>query len=385
VTVAASGGGDEIVELPPYRFSLRPLDRVPNLAEEWRALEERAKPSFFQSWGWIGTWLDTIRSQGVSRVLVLAAHREGQLAGLGLLVPGRQVRHGFVRSRALALNETGNAALDTLCIEHNGLLAAAADQDALHAALVPVLERLADGWTELLLGGIAARAARAAARGGLACHVRAVQPLYVRELAETGFGRTTRAHIARARRDYGQLGEIVCEAAKTPEEAAAFFSKLKRLHQDAWAKRGAPGAFAAPFFEIFHRALIAGRLAAGEIQLLRIGAGPRDVGYLYNFYYRGCVYNYQSGFDYDLLPKGQPGLLCHALAVELNRARGARRYDLLAGDNQLKRQLADPVEKLFWLALQRDAPQLRIESTMRRVRRMFSRSAGAAASGRLTE
>jgi hypothetical protein len=60
------------------------------------------------------------------------------------------------------------------------------------------------------------------------------------------------------------------------------------------------------------------------------------IGYLYNFVKDGQVYSYQSGFDYDLLPRSKPGWLCHHLAVEHNLQRGMTGYDLLAGACQFK-------------------------------------------------
>lgn len=117
--------------------------------------------------------------------------------------------------------------------------------------------------------------------------------------------------------------------------------------------------------------MIADRFQTGEIQVLRVNAGRHAIGYLYNFSYRGRIYNYQSGFDYDLVPAGKPGLLCHALAIDLNRERGASTYDFLAGDNQLKRSLSNRTEQLLWLVVRRDVPQLRLEDGLRRLKALF--------------
>ena len=51
--------------------------------------------------------------------------------------------------------------------------------------------------------------------------------------------------------------------AETADQADAFLDGLKNLHQRYWVGRGKPGAFAEPFFERFHRALIR-RAAAGQ-------------------------------------------------------------------------------------------------------------------------
>jgi CelD/BcsL family acetyltransferase involved in cellulose biosynthesis len=138
-----------------------------------------------------------------------------------------------------------------------------------------------------------------------------------------------------------------------------YLDQLKLLHQQYWRGRGCPGAFATPYFEAFHRALIGESWGRGEIELLRVRAGPRIVGLLYNFIFRGRVYAYQSGFDYALLPRGRPGLLCHWLAIERHRAAGASIYDFLGGDNRLKRSLSSNESELYWLALRCRAPEWR--------------------------
>ena len=65
--------------------------------------------------------------------------------------------------------------------------------------------------------------------------------------------------------------------------------------------------------ELSDRRLLEAAFARGETQLLAIDAGPRRIGYIYNFLYRGRVYNYQSGFDYQVCDKhNRPGLVAHA-------------------------------------------------------------------------
>src|SRR5262249_4951184 len=145
--------------------------------------------------------------------------------------------------------------------------------------------------------------------------------------------------------------------------------ELKELHQRKWQARGQPGAFASAIIEGFHRDLVADRLPAGEIQLLRVTDGAAaTVGCLYNFVLAGRVYYYQSGFAYPDRPAIKPGLVCHALAVGWNIERGARVYDLLAGDSQYKRSIATDCSEMLWLSLQRDRLRFRIEDAFRRLK-----------------
>jgi CelD/BcsL family acetyltransferase involved in cellulose biosynthesis len=124
---------------------------------------------------------------------------------------------------------------------------------------------------------------------------------------------------------------------------------MKVFHIHSWERRGRPHAFRYPFFERFHRELIRAGLPKGEIQMLKISAGDRAIGYLYNF--RRCkkIYAYQSGFEFSA-PHLRPGYVSHALAMQSNAARGEQIYDFLGGDNPLKRSFADDHYFISWSA-----------------------------------
>ena len=63
--------------------------------------------------------------------------------------------------------------------------------------------------------------------------------------------------------------------------------------------------------------------------MLRITAGGRIIGYLYNFVHAGHVYNYQSGFAYEDDPVVKPGFVSHYLAIEHYLA-GTATIDLIS-------------------------------------------------------
>ena len=168
---------------------------------------------------------------------------------------------------------------------------------------------------------------------------------------------------------------------------ATSFSKTASK-SDILGRKYAP--FANPFFERFHRALITDLFAAEQVQLLRICAGGRPIGYLYNLVQGGRVHNYQSGFAYGPDARLKPGLVSHALAVEHNLARGASCYDFMAGDSRYKRSLATGTDHLVWLVVQRSRLKFRLEHALRAMRNCARRNcargalapAGGGAGGR---
>lgn len=350
---------------PDLRFSLTAVDDPAALAAEWRDLETRADASFFQSWSWIGTWLATLPA-GFAPLLARCGSG-GESVALGIVVPSQARRHLLWRPRRLSLNETGDAGYDSLFIEYNGLLTDRRTDASLLGVALRSLAEATPRADEIVLGGIDERAFAIAAPVGWRRTLDKSLPVFSLDLVGDGiadlsrFGKNTRQQIRRARRDYETLGPIEIEAASDTAAALAFLDELKLLHQRYWQARGRPGAFARPDFERFHRRLIATCHARGEVELLRIRAGSRTVGLLYNFVYRDRVYAYQSGFDYALLPRGRPGLLCHVLAIEQHRVGGARVYDFLAGYNRLKDSLSSTATRLHWMTWQRPTAAARCE------------------------
>jgi CelD/BcsL family acetyltransferase involved in cellulose biosynthesis len=349
---------------PPggIQVRLEPVVDLERLGDAWQALETRSDASFFQSWGWIGCWL---RHLPPDRQPLAAIARCGdEVVGLGVFLSRHERRHGVLPTRTLRLHESGEPALDSLFIEHNGLLADRAHAPAVWRALLGLLTRRG-AWHQVRLAGLAGptvefclEAARAQGRDVVVQHHRRSAHLDLaalrdrrRELADA-VSRNTRQQLARSRRLYGAVGPLTLRAAESAEEALAMLDRLKALHQASWQRRGQPGCFAGPAFERFHRDLIRACFGSGVIQLLAATAGDRPIGYLYNFAHRDRVYAYQSGFDYGADGRLRPGLVSHALAIEQATRAGFAVYDFMSGENRLKASFASHWTDMAWLAVQ---------------------------------
>jgi CelD/BcsL family acetyltransferase involved in cellulose biosynthesis len=341
---------------------LEPVGDLDRLGEAWRALEPRSDPSFFQSWGWIGCWLRHLPPD--RRALVASAWLGDVVVGLGVFVPGRERRHRILPARTLRLHESGEPALDSLFVEHNGLLADRAHAPAVWAAILGLLIRRG-AWDRVLLAGLPAPAVdlclEAARAHGCDVVVQQHRPSAHLDLAALrgsrhaladALSRNTRHQLARARRLYEAIGPVTLRPAASIEEALAMLGRLHALHQASWQRRGQPGCFAASAFESFHRDLIRARFGSGETQLLAAAAGERPIGYLYNFAHGARVYAYQSGFDYVAAGRLKPGLVTHALAIEQATRAGFAVYDFMAGENRLKASFASHWTEMLWLAVQ---------------------------------
>lgn len=364
--------------------SLCDLPPLAALESTWRDLERRANASFFLSWPWMGTWLQWLPADLPAQLLQVECG--GTVIGLAVLTRRVLHRHHLLRSRALFLNSSGDAALDEISIEHNGVLAESGGEVAVTRAGVRHLIERERRWDEIFVDGMGNPAIlEGAGFEGATVQVQRSGPSRWVDLAalrRSGMrfadtlGRNTRYQVRRSTRELERPGPLVLEEATDAAQARAFLERLRELHQDYWRARGRPGSFARPDFGAFHERLIEREFGAGVVQLLRLTAGGTELGYLYNYVYRGRVYSYQSGFRYaEGNSHYRPGLVAHALAIEHNAARGLDAYDFLAGDSEFKRRLASREEPLGWIVIQRPRLKLRLEAATRRALHSIDRAA----------
>jgi CelD/BcsL family acetyltransferase involved in cellulose biosynthesis len=318
-------------------------------------LETRAAGSFFQGWSWTGCRF----AERFPDAWLFSAQIDGRDVALGLFN-----RHTAPLARhTLRLGESGQRSLDSIYVEHNGLLLAAELAGWQAAFLTDALRFLLQhaGVDRLILPGVDTAHRDAARASGAALRIASAETSRYLDLialppGEDGFfasrSANTRAQLRRALRAYAQRGTLRLRRADSEAEAQAMFDALGVLHQASWTARGKPGAFANPDFVAFHRDLIARGFARDEIDLLCVRAGGEVVGYLYNFRHADRVLSYQSGFDYAAASGPmKPGLAVHALAIAHYRQAGLRHYDFLAGEDRYKASLSNAATELVWLDL----------------------------------
>lgn len=343
------------------------LDKIPPLAElaaDWRELETRAAPSFFLTWSWIGNWLASL-GEHVQQGWLLSARQQGRLVGLAVVFDAPIRRRLLPMGRAAYVNETGVAAFDSLSIEHNGFLLdtrfAAAVQQAMLARVFKAnpqwrevhVREAGAGMAEALLQSPGKTFRRAEVRE---CHFVDLAQVRARDgdyLSLLSAGR--RAHIRRCLRAYAAVGPLQLTVAQDVPTALAYLDRLVVLHDQRRSERGGNSGFSGAFCRAFHERLVTDAVPRGEVQLIRVTAGSRELGYLYSFVHQGRVCFYQSGYDYHLLePKFSPGLVTLVLAIGHNAKAGMGLFDFLAGSQAYKASLAtDQAELTSWVVQRR--------------------------------
>ncbi len=186
----------------------------------------------------------------------------------------------------------------------------------------------------------------------------------------------TRQQVRRSLRGFEAVaGPLVIQAATTVTEALDTLAVLAALHQKGWTARGKPGVFASTKFFNFHRQLIGRTFDKGFVHLLRAQAGSQTIGVLYNFFYQGRVYFYQSGLEQQSDSRLKPGMTTHFLAVNhyLRERPEALEYDFLAGDSQYKRSLASRSRGLQWIVASAPSSRVRLLGALREWKRKFAK------------
>lgn len=103
---------------------LEKIDAHTAVADRWRMLEDRARPSFFTTWAWLGTWLELTGDTPY----LFSAKLDGRDIVLAILTKG-MARRRFVNSPSLFLNHSSVPEDQRTFIEYNSLLV---DQDYEH-------------------------------------------------------------------------------------------------------------------------------------------------------------------------------------------------------------------------------------------------------------
>ena len=373
--------------MPRYSTESCVIKCSDDIREQWLDLQQRANYSYFQSWGWIKTWLDQIAID--LQPLVVKVWFDDSLVGVGLFVSRDVKRRHIFHSHAMYLNEYPFDGRN-MVIEYNGLLVARSHENAAYIETASHLLKKYRLHDEFCFGAMLDNQSPFSSEPPLSEHVNYIikddSTSWFVDLSDFQPGidsylaclsRNRRGQIRRSIRLYEEEGSLQIDEADTVELALLYFDQLKALHSSYWQSRGQGGSFANPLWENFQRALILERFDAGEIQLLKVSSHTEEIGYLYNIVLHKHVYVIQTGFSDSDDKRLMPGYVAHTLAIAHNRSKGMLVYDLMHGDVLYKRILCNQSRKLLWLVIQRKRLKFSIENLtvgmVRRLRGLSSR------------
>lgn len=367
-----------------YHVESCAIEPLQELEQEWNDLQQQANHSYFQSWGWIGTWLDQIAID--LQPVAVKVFFDEKLVGVGLFVSRDIKRRVVFHSRAMFLNEYPFDGRNMI-IEYNGMLAAKGHEDAVTIETARFLLREYKQHDEFCFGAVTEELFSLGPEKqcieGCNCVINEESTSWYVDLESFSTGvegylaslsRNRRGQIRRSIRVYEQDGSLQVEEAHSAEQALLYLDRLKILHSAYWQSKGERGSFANPLWESFHRALIYRRFDAGEIQLLKVSSNAGEIGYIYNIILQKHVYVMQTGFRHSEDKRLMPGYVAHTMAIAYNRSKGMAVYDFMHGDALYKRILCNQNRKLLWVVLQRKRLKFVVEKYAVGLVRHFKRS-----------
>ena len=364
------------------KATIRLVKEVNDLEATWRALEERAERSFFLSWDWAATAIET----GGEDLLVAEIASPDGVVAIGLLAPMTETRHGVMRVRQLRLNETGLDSKRAIPVEFNTLLALPGMESAAWDALLYALrERNAPRWDELIVTNGVSALEDMLREKGASIHRRSEYGSgYVNldQLRASGvgdlkgylasLGKSTRSQINRSIKLYGGREALSVDYARDAHEAFEYLNEIAMLHETKWRARGKAGLAAAAHLLEFHHKLIERTIPYGKVELARVSANGTPFAWVYNFIDRGHVLFNIGGFRAEKDKRLKPGLVAHALLIEAHLKAGRATYDFLAGNDRYKLNLGTRGPDFTGFAIQRPKAALKIEGALRSVKHILA-------------
>lgn len=331
---------------------------LPELSSQWIALESRASKSFFTSWTWIGTWLSMIHY----KAKVVCVYDNQEIVGLSLYTIHDEKRP-FHTSNQLWVNRTGEQKHDQIWSEYNDILCPRGREWAIRSAILHYLVKEHEAVDEFILG---------VSRSEI-CETPTPESLFPRKIWETvsyatrlqpefkeldgylaSLSKNTRHQIRRSLKLLSAKGEVRLARATSISEALSMFEKAGVMHKQRWP--GTKSGFNNPLFVDFHRELIKRSFSSGRVDLLCFCVADEPFCYLYNFIYDDYVYFYLSGIHYEKDNRVKPGLLAHAMAINLYSSENKSTYDFMGGLGQYKESLSNHKEKLVITSFQKKHP-----------------------------
>lgn len=349
-------------------------DEYELLCSIWNKLYCKEKHSFFLSWSWIGTWINTLPKNLKMNFVVGYDKSEAVVVFLKGIKKKKFCCIPLIRY--MSVNTSGDYRFDNVMLEYNAFLTA--DQDlvslqqlmnsdfSLQADVVsfPAFIRLPKSIDFLDSENMIIE--------------ELLHPSYFVDLSdvkesESGYlgllnaGR--RRQLKRSLQLLGMHGDVSIAKAKKKTLAISMFDEMLELHRISWSRRGETGVFENSFTGRFHRNLLS-QDENGEVCIFKISAGDIVIGYIYGFVSQNRFIYYQSGFKVFTDNKIKAGLCCHALLINYLSRTQLDRYDFLSGGQRYKESLSTGKEYLSWLRVYRKKWMTSFLLNTRKIRRL---------------
>ena len=332
--------------------SIHSVDELRGLATAWNDLCLRSANELSTTPLWLLLWWDIFGKEDLRRLHVLAIFDGQRLVGLAPLLVRPALYRRVLPVRRLELLGSGEREADEICSDYNGVISEPGYE-------VPVLDAVVShlaqqrSWEHLVLHGLDGESPlvplleRALNAAGMPTERKEVSicpyiplPKTFDQYLET-LTPKRRRFVRKGLRDFEAWApDHSFVVAQDAVGLAQGRRVLQQLHGTRWAESGGAGVFVSNKFDAFHQHLMQELLARNALQLGWLVGNNRPLAVLYNFVWKGRVYNYQSGRAVDLPNTIRVGILSHLYAIQHSIALGLEQYDFLAGRQRYKLELS---------------------------------------------
>ena len=358
------------MKITELQYKIDPVRKISELECEWVKLANMAESGVFLSWEWVSNWAHFVQNQ----LFLCTVRASGQLVSMGFFTLVDVSRHSVMQVKQLRLHSTGVPETDQVWPEYNGMLIYPGYEASVYGGLVAFLETTSFKWDELVVGPVTSEVFsmlkpfklhtvelwQAPAYKVDFSNISKLQAGYLESLSKN-----TRQQIRRSMNHYRKEGELIVRCATTKADAIGFFNSLGVIHKQRW---GQESGFQNHFFTRFHLLMIERCYDSGTVELLKLEANGKVLGYLYNFIFSNTAYFYMSGICPSIKNKLKPGLVFHSLCIDRYIENGLDGYDFLGGDSQYKRSLSNHREILEINSLQKPMLKFFIERGARQLK-----------------
>ncbi|MGI1678184.1 MAG: GNAT family N-acetyltransferase [Cellvibrionaceae bacterium] len=330
------------------------------IMEYWQALTETCPHHYFQSMGWVKTWVKSLRNYSDNDIDVYGFFLfDDNSPVVGFLFGKNSIRKlKLLPSRLFIFYGVGVSEIDKLTPEYNDVLIkpgvefsldkllasevlGSFDQYRMHGISDECYQRIEPSFPNYELKGRSVKSY---------CVdldvLRKESKPYINVLSKN-----KRQQVRRSIKAYEESGEVSLEIADSVDVAHTMLIELSKLHEATWSERGKGGAFSNEYFTKFHNDLIQKRFGSGEILLCKISTPEKIIGYLYGFVYKDEFLFYQNGFSYESDNKFKPGFVSHYYLINYFMENNLKTYDFLEGDAGYKQSLSNHSRDMYELTL----------------------------------
>jgi len=339
------------------------------LRQQWTKIQSTRNVPFFLTWSWIRIWIEIYNP----KYLVVSAEYQNQVVAIGLLTYSKDFRHKFVFSNQLRLHQIGDPLMDQIWMEYNDFLCFEKHQVKAVNACLKALEHEMFEWDEIVLSMMSLKRGQEITQYYEHAFIDIHRNCYAANLKNIkasgknylqSLRANTRYQIRRSMRHYSEkYGELDMEIARNRDKALDFFREAGPLHIERWDDSG----YRNEMFIKFHENLIR-EADDHQIDLIRLRAGNTTIAIMYFHIVDKNVYFYLHGLKYDDDAKLKPGLVAHSFATQYYLDAGMDKYDYMGGYSQYKLQLAERIEDLVTVCIQKPKLRFTIENLGRNIK-----------------